>query len=158
RSPMRRRYSATDVHTLRYGAAGRQEVVGVSGWVETLPSGLHRARYRAPDGRTVSSPTFRLKRDAGEWLDGQVGDMARGAWVDPRAGRQTFGSWADEWAKVQDGWGDSTRDWWRAMRARLDARIGDVPLAAVDRMVLLRLRADLAETYAARTVAQTMTY
>jgi integrase len=128
----------------------------MAGWVEKR-GGRYRARFRAPTG-DVLSQTFDLKRDAKEWLDGQAGDALRGAWVDPRAGRQSFTEWADEWATAQDGWKDSTAEAWPRIRARLDKRIGRTELAAVDRMVLLRLRADLGETYAPRTVKLTMAY
>ncbi len=128
----------------------------MSGWVEKR-GGRYRARFRAPNG-DVLSETFALMRDAKGWLDDQAGDVRRGAWVDPRAGRQSFTEWADEWAKAQDGWKDSTAEAWPRIRKRLDQRIGRTQLAAVDRMVLLRLRADLGETYAPRTVRLTMAY
>ncbi len=128
----------------------------MSGWVEKR-GGRYRARFRAPNG-DVLSETFTLMRDAKGWLDDQAGDVRRGAWVDPRAGRQSFTEWADEWAKAQDGWKDSTAEAWPRIRKRLDQRIGRTQLAAVDRMVLLRLRADLGETYAPRTVKLTMAY
>jgi integrase len=130
----------------------------MAGWIEKRPSGRYRARFRGPDGSVVSE-TFDLKRDAGNWLDDQRGDMARGAWVDPRAGKQLFEAWADEWAAAQDGWKDSTTEAWPRIRARLVTRVGKVPLAGFDRMVLLRLRADLAaKPYAPRTVKLTMAY
>jgi integrase len=130
----------------------------MAGWIEKRPNGRYRARYRAPDG-SVLGETFDLKRDAGDWLDEQRGEMARGAWVDPRAGKQTFEAWADEWAAAQDGWKDSTAEAWPRIRARLVTRVGSVPLAGFDRMVLLRLRADLAaRPYAPATVKVTMAY
>lgn len=128
----------------------------MAGWVEKRGD-RWRARFRGPDGRVVSS-TFTLKRDANDWLDAQRGDAARGAWIDPRGGRQTFAEWADEWAKAQDGWKASTAEAWPRIRRRLVDRVGNVPLAGFDPIVLKRLRGELAEGYAPRTVKLTMAY
>jgi integrase len=127
-----------------------------AGWVERRGA-RWRARFRSPDGRDVSE-TFALKRDADEWLVVQRGEAARGAWIDPKGGRQPFAAWADEWAAAQDGWKASTAEAWPRIRRRLVARVGGVPLAGFDPIVLRRLRADLGETYAPATVKLTMAY
>lgn len=125
--------------------------------VKRLPNGRYKARVRLPDGREISR-TCDLKRDADEWADAQRTDMRRGTWVDPRLGRQTFLAFADEWAAVQDGWKQGTRDVWPFVRARLEPDLGGLPLAAVDQLALKRLRAKLADRYATETVRHTMTY
>jgi integrase len=65
-------------------------------WVETLPNGRHRAVYRAPDGRKLST-SFDKKADAKKWIAGADTDQARGQWIDPRGGAMLFGDWAALW-------------------------------------------------------------
>lgn len=130
----------------------------MGGWVEKLPSGKYRAVYRAPDRTRVTSKPMLLQRDAKEWLADQLGDIAQGRWVDPRHGRTPLIEWLDEWAAAQDQWKRSSRGNWLAARKRIEGRAGGTPIGAVDLMGLLRLRADLAETFGPRTVAQTMSY
>lgn len=65
-------------------------------WIETLPSGRYRARYRDADG-TRHSQSFDRKADAKAFLASVVTDMARGEWRDPRGGAVPFREWADKW-------------------------------------------------------------
>ena len=66
------------------------------GSVVELPNGRYRARYRDNHGRSRSQ-TFRLKKDARDFLKTVGADVLRGAYVDPRLGRVTFETWANEW-------------------------------------------------------------
>lgn len=125
--------------------------------IDKLPNGRHKARLFLPGGKERSK-TFDLKRDAQTWLAEQRADRARGSWVDPRLGRQLFDEFAGEWAEAQDTWKATTQRDWPRIRKRLAARIGDVPLGAIDQMELKRLRGDLAKTYAPNTVTLTMAY
>lgn len=125
--------------------------------VKRLANGRYKARVRLPDGREISHTTD-LKRDADEWADAQRTDMRRGTWVDPRLGRQTFLGFADEWAAVQDGWKQTTRDNWPYVRARLEPLAGSMPLGAFTPLMLKKLRADLGKRYAPATVSTTMRY
>ena len=51
---------------------------------------MWRARWREFPNGPQKARQFRLKADAQRFLDGVVGDIARGAYVDPDAGRITF--------------------------------------------------------------------
>jgi integrase len=79
------------------------------------------------------------------------------AWVLP--GKQSFRSFADEWAPAQD-WKPTTREAWVVARRRLLelAGLGDLPLAAIDRLVLQRAQQTLSERYARTTTILTMTF
>jgi integrase len=56
----------------------------------------YEVRIRDRSGREYSR-TFRTKREAEAFEEGQRADRARGAWLDPRTGEMAFGTWADEW-------------------------------------------------------------
>ena len=62
-----------------------------------------RARYRTPDGRTVSN-SFRRKTDAEKWLLLEEGDVLAGRWHDPRSGTELFSdycvNWLEEWSRT----------------------------------------------------------
>jgi len=66
------------------------------GTVLELPNGRYKARYRDNHGRSRSK-TFRLKKDARDFLQTIGADVLRGSYIDPRLGRITFATWAREW-------------------------------------------------------------
>lgn len=66
------------------------------GSVLELPNGRYKARYRDNQGRSRSQ-TFRLKKDARDFLKTVGADVLRGTYVDPRLGRITFETWGREW-------------------------------------------------------------
>ena len=65
-------------------------------WVEKLPSGRYRAKYRDGDGRQHSR-TFTTRTAAKAFLHTTGADMQRGQWVDPRGGQKLFRDWALAW-------------------------------------------------------------
>jgi integrase len=69
--------------------------------IEKRPNGMWRARWREFPNGPQKARQFRLKADAQRFLDGVVGDIARGAYVDPDAGRITFQDYAEEWRAAQ---------------------------------------------------------
>src|SRR4051794_20193427 len=69
-------------------------------WVEKLPSGRYRAKYRGIDGHQHSQ-TFSTKAAAKGFLQTVGADMQRGQWVDPRGGQMMFGDWATAWAAAR---------------------------------------------------------
>jgi integrase len=119
--------------------------------------GTHwRARYRTPDGKSRSQ-VFARKIDAERFLTAVEHSKLSGAYVDARASRTRFRDFADEWAASQD-WKGTTRESWPYVRVRLDPELGAMPLASIDRLVLQRTRAKLAERYATSTTSTTMAY
>lgn len=100
---------------------------------------------------------FPRKRDADVHLANVESAKAIGTYVDPRRGRQRFADFAAEWAEGQD-WKDTTRESWPYIEARLLPLIGNAQLAAVDQLMLKRVRAVLAKQYAHATVKLTMAY
>jgi integrase len=55
-----------------------------------------RARYRTPDGRTISK-SFRRKADAEKWLLLEEGDVLAGRWHDPQSGTELFSVYCEKW-------------------------------------------------------------
>ena len=115
-----------------------------------------RTRWRSPEGK-ARSKVYRRKRDADVHAANVGSAKAPGSYVDPARGRQRFSDFAAEWAEGQD-WKDTTQESWSYIKARLDPLIGKAPLAAVDQLMLKRVRATLAQDYAHATVKLTMAY
>lgn len=69
--------------------------------IEKRTDGKWRARWREVPGGPQKTRHFERKIDAQRFLDGIVGDLARGTYVDPSAGRETFGEYARAWAARQ---------------------------------------------------------
>ncbi|MFE0625770.1 tyrosine-type recombinase/integrase [Streptomyces sp. NPDC058864] len=68
------------------------------GSVRKLASGRYQARYRGPDGQMRPAPnTFRLKREADDWLADKQTEVRRGEWIDPDVGAVRFGVYARTW-------------------------------------------------------------
>ena len=125
--------------------------------IDRRPDGSWRARWREYPGGPQQSRHFDRKYDAERFLDLLRGDLVRGTYVDPDAGRQLFRDFADEWSSAQD-WKATTRESWRYTRTRLMAHLGDVPLAAIDRITLQTVQRKLSDKYARNTVELTMSY
>jgi integrase len=115
-----------------------------------------RTRWWSPEGK-ARGRVFRRKRDADVHAANVESSKAAGTYVDPGRGRQRFADFAKEWAEGQD-WKDTTREAWPYIEARLDPLIGKAQLAAVDQLMLKRVRAALAKEYAHATVKLTMAY
>jgi integrase len=69
-------------------------------WVEKLPSGRYRARYRGDDG-TRHSQIFTTKTAAKSFLSEVGADIARGQWIDPRGGQMLFADWERAWSMAR---------------------------------------------------------
>lgn len=65
-------------------------------------NGRWRARYRDPAG-AEKSRTFDKKATAQQWLDGVMGDQARGVYIDPRGAKVTFKEFAETWRRGREG-------------------------------------------------------
>jgi hypothetical protein len=72
----------------------------MSSWVERLPSGRYRARYRDGDG-AQHSKVFATKAEARSFLATVGADMARGQWIDPRGGQMLFADWEQAWSMAR---------------------------------------------------------
>ena len=108
------------------------------GSVAKQRNGRYRARYRGPDGRTLSK-TFDRKWDAERFLALTVADMSRGGWVDPARTRVPFGVWAEEWLAMSVDLRASTRSTYeRELRAGLLPTFERVPLASITPEVVRR--------------------
>lgn len=70
------------------------------GSIVALEGGKYKARYRDHLGRSRSK-TFRLKKDASDFLKTVGSDIVRGSYVDPRLGRITLSEWADHWLETK---------------------------------------------------------
>jgi integrase len=105
------------------------------GWIKTLPSGRVQAVYRDPAGRQRSR-TFRIKRDAREWLSKVDTAVSEGTWIDPNGPKTPFKEWAEEWLDAHAGQ-PSTK---AKCRSFLDTHIipefGKKPLGAITRIAV----------------------
>jgi len=114
------------------------------GSVAKQSNGRYRARYRGPDGRTLSK-TFDRKWDAERFLALTIADISRAAWIDPTRARMQFGVWADEWLSLSVDLRASTRSTYeRELRAGLLPTFDRIPLAAISPEVVRRWIADQA--------------
>lgn len=66
------------------------------GSIVALENGRYKARYRDHLGRSRSQ-TFRLRKDAADFLKTVGADVLRGSYVDPRLGRITYAEWSTHW-------------------------------------------------------------
>lgn len=68
--------------------------------IRKLPSGLHQATVRLPNGRRVTR-SDRLRKVVVDWARDEETRIARGEWRDPRAGRINFEEWRDRWLEAR---------------------------------------------------------
>lgn len=67
-------------------------------WVEKLPSGQWRGRYRLPNGDKLAvEGVFGRKKDARDAAIEAEGKVMRADWRDPRVGLITWGEWHEIW-------------------------------------------------------------
>ena len=64
------------------------------GYVQKLPNGAYRARWRDPEGR-LKSKSFARERDAERHWRAQEVDVDRGVYADDAGGKVTFAEWAE---------------------------------------------------------------
>lgn len=115
--------------------AGKRRQRASFGSVETLPSGLYRARYNGPDGRRYSGPTpFATKQDARAWLSLQQADVIRKAWAPPgieKPKMTTFAEYAEEWMTYRE-LADRTRgDYRKLLDHQILPALGMLPIASI---------------------------
>jgi integrase len=105
--------------------------------------GRWQARYRGPDGRERAQ-TFARKVDAERWLDTARGQLARGEWIDPADGRTTFADYVTGWQAAQLVRESTASQIASHVRAHLEPRWGDRPLATITRADVQAWVAELA--------------
>lgn len=120
--------------------------MGRSGWVEdrgSRPGRRWRARYRAPDGRIVSS-SFDRRRDADRWLTTNLAGIDTGEWLAPEGGRIALGDWLETWHRGRHHLRESSR---ARDRSYLDSLIlphlARLPLGATSPEIIRQWVADL---------------
>jgi integrase len=69
--------------------------------IDRRPNGKYRARWREYPHGPQHVRHFDRKADAQRFLDGIMGDLARGLYIDPASGRMPFRSYAEEWRRAQ---------------------------------------------------------
>lgn len=87
-----------------------------------------QARYVGPDGKERTR-RFGRKVDAERWLDGLVGDMARGTWIDPDGGKVHLQKYADEWLAGRQLRSTTGSKYRQLLDNHLLPAFADVPLA-----------------------------
>lgn len=102
-----------------------------------------QARYRGPDGKERTR-RFDAKRDAERWLREKATSVDRGDWVDPTYGRIPFGAWAAEWWQIGSDLRPSSRARdYSYLHTHVLPRFGEIPLGAIDAMMVKAWVADL---------------
>lgn len=112
-------------------------------YVEQLPSGMWRARYR--DSRNIlrSAGTFAHKKEA-QRKAGSAEDLAREeSWSDPESRKRTWGEWADAWWESRSVAASTLKHDETRRKKHLDPRWADVPLGAITRQDVKMWAADL---------------
>jgi integrase len=103
------------------------------------------ARFRDPLG-IERSRTFRIKREAEQFLARQSADMQRGEFLDPRLGRTRFEEWAEEWLRTTVHLKPKTQASYESiLRRRILPRFAGARIAAIEQVDVRRFVAELAE-------------
>jgi integrase len=101
--------------------------------IDKRPNGTWRARWREAPGQPQKTRSFARKVDAQRFLDGIVGDLARGTYVDPGLGRETFGDYALAWQARQVHRDSTAATLESHLRLHILPTLGPMPLVAVRR-------------------------
>ncbi len=125
------------------------------GAVRKLPSGRWQARYRGPDGLMRPAPeTFRIKKDATDWLSAKETEIGTGRWIDPDAGKVPFGVYAAAWIK-QRRLAETTAELYDTLlRRHLVPTFGAVAVADITPAAVRLWRAARLEVTGGPTVAK----
>lgn len=117
--------------------ARKKRTPGAFGYVEKLPSGRYRARYRGPDGRRYTAPTlFLAQKDARGWLALRQAEIIKNTWLPPEAVaaqpsasklKLTLAVYANQWLEQRE-LKPRTREHYRKL---LDDHILASPLASL---------------------------
>ncbi|MGH9228009.1 MAG: tyrosine-type recombinase/integrase [Acidimicrobiales bacterium] len=116
------------------------------GSIVALEGGHYKARYRDHLGRSRSK-TFRLKRDATDFLKTVGADIVRGAYIDPRLGRITFAEWSQHWLETKVNLRPGTyARYRRVLRLSLVPAFGPMRLASIGPLDVRKWLAEMAAT------------
>lgn len=103
----------------------------------------YQARYVDNRGREVGK-SFRTKRDANAWLEGQSADLVKGTYVDPQKAQTTVATITDIWRAGLTSRTASTRATYTTLvDTYVLPRWGEVPLSEVEHADVVRWVADL---------------
>ena len=110
------------------------------------------ARYRTPAGKERSK-SFTRRIDAQRYLDHIEVDKVRGTYVDPRLGKRRFKDWSDEfWATTAHLRNSSRARDESYLRNHILPTFGDLPLSAIDNLMIKAWVAELSTRKAPATV------
>jgi len=88
-------------------------------------------RYRTPDGGSREK-SFKLKREASDYLTTVEGSKLVGGYIDPRRAKILTGDWASKWLATKTNLAATTRGRYEDIdRAYIQPRWGNVPLSKV---------------------------
>lgn len=122
------------------------------GSIIAMEGGRYKARYRDHLGRSRSK-TFRLKKDANDFLKTIGADVLRGSYVDPRLGRITFEVWAGQWLETKVNLRPGTRVRYRQiLQKTLLPVFGSMKLANIEPVHVRTWLADFAAQQPASAV------
>jgi integrase len=120
-------------------------------WVEKLPSGRFRARYKDEAGDTHSR-IFTTRGAARNYLDTVRVDVRRGQWIDPRGGEKSFAEWAEQWQAARVIRPTTRASESGRIRNHLLPTFGDRPLKAITPLAVRAWVAELSQQRSAKTV------
>lgn len=112
----------------------------------------YRVRYIDPEG-VERSRSFRLKRDAEDFLVSTSHRIRTGEYVNPDAGRVTFRQYAEDWRLRQLHKPGTASSYETRLRLHAYPVLGDRPLAALRRDELERWQVQLVDSMAGSTAA-----
>lgn len=114
------------------------------GSIDAVDSGHYRARYRDHLGRSRSK-TFRLRKDAVDFLKTVGADVLRGSYVDPRLGRITYAEWSTHWLETKVNLRPGTfARYRRILKISLMPAFGPMPLANIGPLDVRKWLAEMA--------------
>lgn len=109
----------------------------------------YQATYRGPDGRERTK-TFRLEKEAGNWIAVQTASIAKGAWVDPAAGRIVLTDYSRRWLSQRHDLRPTTRAKYTGLLERhILPTLGKTPLAKLSPSQVRSWHAGLSERHPA---------
>lgn len=101
-------------------------------WIEKLPNGKYRGRYRLPDGKIRTTPEQFSRGAEAKRVAGELEAAARRpGWRDPKSGLITWGEWLAEWQKARVIENTTTTNEASMIKTWLLPRWKDAPLAEI---------------------------
>ena len=99
--------------------------------IQKRGNGRWRARYRGPDNREYSK-TFARRIDAERFLANAESRRNAGEWIDPQLGRLTFGTWVERWRGTVAHLKPKTRQGYESLlKCYILPPFGEIPLAKI---------------------------